>query len=76
MVLWKSLVLVTEDNPWVFFHKYPSIKASYDILSSLGDARMSGTGGTTFVSFDTFESAKAAISIIPKNQKAVLVSSL
>ncbi len=60
----------------VVFHKYPSIKASYDILSSLGDARMSGTGGTTFVSFDTFESAKAAISIIPKNQKAVLVSSL
>ena len=60
----------------IVFRKYPAIKASYDILSSLGHARMSGTGGTTFVSFDTLKSAEAAISIIPRNQKAVLISSL
>ncbi len=60
----------------IIFHKYPSIKSSYDILSNLGNARMSGTGGTTFLSFDTLERAKAAISLIPKNQKAVLISSL
>lgn len=60
----------------IVFHKYPTIKKSYDILSELGDARMSGTGGTVFISFDTLEAAKTAISIIPNNQKAVLISSL
>ena len=60
----------------VVFNKYPSIKKSYDILSNLGNARMSGTGGTIFVSFDSLERAKSAISVIPRNQKAFLVSSL
>ena len=60
----------------IVFNKYPSIKKSYDILSNLGNARMSGTGGTVFVSFDSLERAKSAISAIPKNQKASLIASL
>ena len=60
----------------IVLNKYPSIKKSYDILSNLGNARMSGTGGTIFVSFDSLERAKSAISVIPRNQKAFLVSSL
>jgi len=60
----------------IVFQKYPSIKKSYDILSNFGNARMSGTGGTIFISFDTLKSAKAILSLIPKNQKAVLIPSL
>ena len=60
----------------IVFNKYSSIKKSHEILSSLGDARMSGTGGATFVSFDSLERAKSAISTIPKNQKAFLIPSL
>jgi 4-diphosphocytidyl-2-C-methyl-D-erythritol kinase len=60
----------------IVFDKYPAIKKSYDILSHLGNARMSGTGGTTFVSFDSLEGAKSAISSIPKSQKAFLIESL
>ena len=60
----------------IVFNKYPSIKKSYEILSNLGNARMSGTGGTIFVSFDSLEKAKSAISAIPKNQKAFLIASL
>ena len=60
----------------IVFNKYPSIKKSYDILSNLGNARMSGTGGTVFVSFDSLERAKSAMSAIPKNQKAFLIASL
>jgi 4-diphosphocytidyl-2-C-methyl-D-erythritol kinase len=60
----------------IVFNKHPSIKKSYDILSNLGNARMSGTGGTVFVSFDSLERAKSAMSAIPKNQKAFLIASL
>ncbi len=60
----------------IVFNKYPSIKKSHDILSNLGNARMSGTGGTIFVSFDSLEKAKSALSAIPKSQKAFLIKSL
>ena len=60
----------------IVFNKYPAIKKSYDILSNLGNARMSGTGGTVFASFDSLERAKIALSAIPKNQKAFLTVSL
>ena len=60
----------------IVFNKYPSIKKSHDILSNIGNARMSGTGGTIFASFDSLERAKSAISSVPRNQKAFLISSL
>ena len=60
----------------IVFNKYPSIKKSHDILSNIGNARMSGTGGTIFASFDSLERAKSAISSVPSNQKAFLISSL
>ena len=60
----------------IVFNEYPSIKKSYDILSNLGNAQMSGTGGTIFISFDSLEKAKSALSAIPKSQKAFLIESL
>ena len=60
----------------IVFNKYPSIKKSHDILSNIGNARMSGTGGTIFALFDSLERAKSAMSSVPRNQKAFLIPSL
>jgi len=45
-------------------------------LSKYGKARMTGTGGTIFLRQSSFEDAKKVISLLPKNENAIVIKSL
>tara|TARA_B100001778_G_scaffold44029_1_gene31928 strand:- start:4 stop:813 length:810 start_codon:yes stop_codon:yes gene_type:complete len=60
----------------VVFKKYPKIHKSHKCLSKYGKARMTGTGGTIFLRQSSFEDAKKVISLLPKNENAIVIKSL
>ena len=60
----------------IVFKKYPSIFKSFQHLSKHGKARLTGTGGTVFLSLSSLSEAKKILSCIPKNQNPLIVKSL
>ena len=57
-------------------YRYPNIKKSLKILSKFGHAKMTGTGGSVFVEFKSYEEASDSLSQIPKSQNAIIIKSL
>ncbi|GJM09310.1 MAG: 4-diphosphocytidyl-2-C-methyl-D-erythritol kinase [Lysobacteraceae bacterium] len=45
--------------------RYPAVRSLFDRLSEFGQARMSGTGGSVFVCFETAEAAEQAKRTLP-----------
>ena len=56
--------------------KYPQLLETKYWLSSFGKVRMSGTGSTLYIEFDSYESAREADKEIGKRYKSKMVSSL
>tara|TARA_B100000035_G_scaffold103478_1_gene87884 strand:+ start:1960 stop:2565 length:606 start_codon:yes stop_codon:yes gene_type:complete len=56
--------------------KYPELKQTKYWLSSLGRVRMSGTGSTLYIEFDSYESAIEANKEIGDRYRSKMVSSL
>ena len=56
--------------------KYPQLLERKNWLSSFGKVRMSGTGSTLYIEFDSYESAREADKEIGKRYKSKMVSSL
>ncbi|MBH44579.1 MAG: 4-(cytidine 5'-diphospho)-2-C-methyl-D-erythritol kinase [Gammaproteobacteria bacterium] len=56
--------------------RYPTVSRVRDWLSQYGQARMSGTGDTWFLSFDNLERAKEVGNLVPNHFKHVIVRGL
>lgn len=56
--------------------KYPQLLETKYWLSSFGKVRMTGTGSTLYIEFDSYESAREADKEIGKRYKSKMVSSL
>ena len=56
--------------------KYPQLLETKYWLSSFGKVRMSGTGSTLYIEFDSYESAREADKEIGIRYKSKMVSSL
>ena len=56
--------------------KYPELNQTKYWLSSLGRVRMSGTGSTLYIEFDSYESAIEANREIGDRYRSKMVSSL
>ena len=60
----------------IVMEKYPQLKQTKYWLSSLGRVRMSGTGSTLYIEFDSYESAIEANKEIGNRYRSKMVSSL
>jgi len=60
----------------VVMEKYPQLNDTKYWLSSLGKVKMSGTGSTLYIEFDSYESANEANKEIGMKYKSKMVSSL
>ena len=60
----------------VVMEKYPQLNDTKYWLSSLGKVKMSGTGSTLYIEFDSYESANEANKEIGTRYKSKMVSSL
>ena len=60
----------------VVMDKYPQLMQTKYWLSSLGKVRMTGTGITLYIEFDSYESANEANKEIAKRYRSKMVSSL
>ena len=60
----------------IVMNKYPELMQTKYWLSSLGKVRMTGTGSTLYIEFDSYESANEANKEITKRYKSKMVSSL
>jgi 4-diphosphocytidyl-2-C-methyl-D-erythritol kinase len=74
---------VQNDFEKIVLKKYPSITKTKKLFSKYGKPRMTGTGGTFFIDFESAEKAeKVLLAIVankppslPKNYKAIIVKS-
>jgi 4-diphosphocytidyl-2-C-methyl-D-erythritol kinase len=71
-------LLESEHNSFeeVVLNKYPELMQTKYWLSSFGKVRMSGTGSTLYIEFDSYESAIEANKEIGKRYRSKMVSSL
>ena len=60
----------------IVMNRYPELMQTKYWLSSLGKVRMSGTGSTLYIEFDSYESANEAYKEITKRYRSKMVSSL
>ena len=60
----------------IVMSKYPSLKETKYWLSAFGSVRMSGTGSTLYIEFDSYESAIEANKEIGNRYRSKMVSSL
>ncbi len=60
----------------IVFKKYPTIFESFQYLSEYGKARLTGTGGTVFLSLPSLIEAKKILLDLPKKEKPIIVKSL
>ena len=60
----------------IVMSKYPSLKETKYWLSAFGSVRMSGTGSTLYIEFDSYESAIEANNEIGNRYRSKMVSSL
>ena len=73
-----NALLESEHNSFeeVVLKSYPELIQTKYWLSSFGKVRMSGTGSTLYIEFDSYESANEANKEIAKRYRSKMVSSL
>ena len=72
----ESLVSKLNTFEQAVMEKYPELNQTKYWLSSLGRVRMSGTGSTLYIEFDSYESAIEANKEIGDRYRSKMVSSL